>query len=79
MLGLESERGLRSAAERALETTVATYDLERGLPTRDISDLDPLADDDAEAGWGGLTAFSERVASVVADVMSRARGAAERA
>ena len=78
MLGLESERGLRSAAERALATSVATYYLERGLPTRDISNLDPLADDAAEAGWGGLTAFSERVAGVVADVMGRSRIAADR-
>ncbi len=71
MLGLEHERGLRRAAERVLQATVATYYLERGAPTRDISDLDPLAEEVAEAGWGGLTAFSERVATVVADVMAR--------
>ena len=71
MLGLEHERGLRAAAERSLEASIATYYFERGAPTRDISDLDPLADDAAEAGWGGLTAFSERVATVVADVTSR--------
>lgn len=71
MLGLEHERGLRSAAERSLTATIATYYFERGAPTRDISDLDPLAEDAAEAGWGGLTAFSERVATVVAEVTSR--------
>lgn len=78
MLGLEHERDLRRAAERALETTVATYYLERGAPTRDISDLDPLAEDAAEAGWGGLTAFSERVATVVAEVMARSARVAGR-
>lgn len=79
LIGLEHERGLRRAAERALETSVTTYYLERGAPTRDISDLDPLADDAAEAGWGGLTAFLERVATVVAYVMARPARVAERA
>lgn len=79
MIGLDHERGLRRAAERALETSVTTYYLERGVATLDISDLDPLAEDAAEAGWGGLTAFSERVATVVADVMSRSTPTAERA
>jgi len=72
MLGLEQERSLRSAAERSLTATITTYYFERGAPTRDISDLDPLAEDAAEAGWGGLTAFSERVATVVSEVTRRA-------
>lgn len=71
LLGLEHQGELRRAAEQALTSSVATYYLERGRPTRDISDLDPLAADADEAGWGGMTAFSERVANVVADVVAR--------
>ena len=38
--------------------------------TRDISALDPGAEDAAESGWGGLAEFSGRVADVVAGVVS---------
>lgn len=38
--------------------------------SRDISALDPDASDAEEAGWGGLTEFSGRVADVVASVVS---------
>ncbi len=71
LLGLEHHRELQRAAEQALSSSIATYYLERGRPTRDISDLDPLATNVDEAGWGGMTAFSERVTNVVADVMAR--------
>jgi hypothetical protein len=38
--------------------------------TKDISNLDPGVEDAAEAGWGGLTEFSGRVADVVASVVN---------
>ena len=38
---------------------------------RDISDLDPGAEDIAEGGWGGLTEFSGRVGDIVAEVANR--------
>jgi hypothetical protein len=38
--------------------------------TREISDLDPGAEDAAVSGWGGLTEFSGRVADIVAEVVS---------
>jgi hypothetical protein len=40
--------------------------------TRDISDLDPGAEDAAEAEWGGLTSFSGRVGKVVSKVVNAA-------
>jgi hypothetical protein len=61
----------RHAAEAALRATYRTYYLERGTAPRDISALDPLSEDPAESGWGGLTAFSDQVASVVARVVRR--------
>lgn len=38
--------------------------------THDISNLDPTADDEIEAGWGGLTSFSDRVGEVVSSVVN---------
>jgi len=41
--------------------------------TRDISNLDPGSENLEEAGWGGLTDFSGRVAEIVAEVANRRR------
>jgi hypothetical protein len=39
--------------------------------TRDISNLDPSSEEQAEAGWGGLTEWSGRIADIVADAAAR--------
>jgi hypothetical protein len=41
-----------------------------GHMVRDISALDPGADNPKEANWGGLTEFSGRVGEVVAEIVS---------
>lgn len=70
LLGIGGRREpYRRAAEAALRASYRTYYLERGASPRDISGLDPLSEDPAESGWGGLTAFSDQVASVVARVV----------
>jgi hypothetical protein len=51
-------------------TKVYYFDRDNGQ-TKDISDLDPGADDRVEAGWGGLSEFSGRVADVVAKAVAR--------
>jgi hypothetical protein len=58
-------------AEAALkkETKVYYFDRVRG-EAKDISNLDPGAVDETEAGWGGLGEFSGRVADVVARAVS---------
>jgi hypothetical protein len=38
--------------------------------TRDISHLDPASPEVAEAGWGGLTELSGRLADVVAETIA---------
>jgi hypothetical protein len=58
-----------AAAVLHKEATVYYFDPASGQ-ARDISNLDPGADDAAEWGWGGLTEFSGRVADVVAKVVS---------
>ena len=57
----------RSMADSVLQKTakVFYFDRKKG-ETRDISNLDPGAADAAEAGWGGLTEFSGRIADIVA-------------
>jgi len=54
----------------ALHATYRVYFLDIALETgkvtsRDISNLDPGSSDDAEAEWGGLTAFSSRFGDAV--------------
>jgi hypothetical protein len=57
---------------RKLATTVMTkvlrvfyFDRESGK-TRDISELDPSAEEEGQSGWGGLSEFSGRANRAVA-------------
>lgn len=58
-------------AKSALKKNAKVYyfDRENGY-ARDISDLDPGSTDQIEAGWGGLSEFSGRVADVVAKAVA---------
>ena len=70
-LGLSSGRRTRELAESALASELRVYYFSRDGTVRDISDLDPGAEDQDEAGWGGLTEFSGQVGDVVAEVAAR--------
>ncbi len=60
----------RKMAEAVLKKSARVYYFDgESKKTRDISNLDPGAEDAMEAGWGGLTAFSGHVADVVASTM----------
>ena len=61
---------MKAMAEKVLEKEARVYyfDAKSGR-AREISDLDPASEDAGEAGWGGLTEFSGRVADVVAGVV----------
>jgi len=63
---------MKTVAKAALSTEPKVYYFDRNGRTRDISSLDPGADDALEAGWGGLSEFSGRVADVVANVVNEA-------
>ncbi len=66
---------MRSMAETVLAKEARVYYFDpTSRQSRDISGLDPSADDVSEAGWGGLAEFSGRVADAVADVVAQARG-----
>ncbi len=60
-------------AEAVLTKTGKVHYFRQDGTTRDISNLDPGAEDAAEAGWGGLSEFSGRVGDVVSRVVSRAQ------
>lgn len=47
------------------------FDREKGT-TRDISDLDPSSEEEAEVGWGGLTEFNGRANEAVARAVANA-------
>lgn len=60
----------RKMAESVLKKKARVYYFDGvSKTTRDITGLDPGAEDAMEAGWGGLTEFSGHVADIVASVM----------
>ncbi len=62
----------RKMAKSVLKKKARVYYFDGG-EARDISGLDPGADDNIEAGWGGLTEFSGHVADVVASTVAEAK------
>lgn len=66
-------RKAKAMAAKVLAKKAKVYFFERGH-TKDISKLDPGSDDAAESGWGGLSAFSGRVADIVARVVNETGG-----
>jgi len=62
-------------AETALSKDAGVYYFDPGAgTTHDISKLDPAAREAMEAGWGGLTEFSGRVAEIVAEAVAASGG-----
>ena len=67
--GIENRGPLHLVAKAALEKDVRAYLLHFGqdgkVRSKDISSLDPSADDDDVSGWGGLTGFSSHFGDAV--------------
>ncbi len=61
---------MKRVAKSVIEKETKVYYFDRDGTTRDISELDPGSDDVLEAGWGGLSEFSGRIAEVVASVVN---------
>jgi len=66
---------MKAVAAAQLQKEAKVYFFDRNGRTHDISNLDPGSDDATEAGWGGLSEFSGRVADVVASVVNGSSGA----
>ncbi len=71
LLGLNHAPSATKLATAALESHLRVYYFSRGQAVRDISHLDPGAEDDAGREWGGLTSFSGVAGDVVASVADR--------
>lgn len=67
----QGNNDLKKIAKNALTKDYRVYFFERGKPVKDITSLDPGAEDEAISNWGDLNDFSGRSANVVAKVISR--------
>lgn len=66
--GVRESQSLRKVAEAALKKSYHAhlFEFREGkVNSKDISNLDPEADDEGESGWGGLTGFSSRFGDAV--------------
>jgi len=71
MFDVKPTPNMKAMADEVLTKDARVYYFDpKSRRTRDISNLDPDAEDPAEKGWGGLAEFSGRVADVVAEVVS---------
>lgn len=66
---VKSTPSLRKVAESALQKDyrvhLLAFEADRRVHSKEISGLDPEAEDEREAGWGGLTGFSSRFGDAV--------------
>jgi hypothetical protein len=68
--GVQNRGSMKKVAEAALEADLRCYLLsfsaaDSKVHSKDISSLDPGAEDDDVAGWGGLTGFSSNFSEAV--------------
>jgi hypothetical protein len=75
LFGVQATQTMKSMAEKVLRKDARVYYFDQASgETRDISSLYPGSEEAAEAGWGGLTEFSGRVADAVAEVVGSSEG-----
>jgi hypothetical protein len=75
LFDVEATQTMRSMAEKVLKKDARVYYFDQASgETCDISSLYPGSEEAAEAGWGGLTEFSGRVADAVAEVVGGSEG-----
>ena len=71
IFNVKTDASTRSLADAGLTIDAKVYYFGRDGEVRDISNLDPGAENDIESGWGGLTEFSGHVSQIVAKVANR--------
>jgi len=75
VFGVKPDRTLRDVAQAGLTKAVNVYHYDRESScVHDISQLDPSAQSNFEANWGGLSEFSERANAEVAAAAANANG-----
>jgi hypothetical protein len=73
VFSVKKTEAMRRVAKDALGRSARVFYFDPSGKTRDISELDPGSADATEAGWGGLSEFSGRVADVVAKAVNGSR------
>jgi hypothetical protein len=79
LLNLGSSEYAKSLGNAILAKECRVYAFSRDNIMRDISRLSPMADESAEAEWGGPVGFASRTGQVIADVVNRAEIKSKRA
>lgn len=74
VFNVSKTQSMKDVAKRALHKEMKVYYFDREGTTHDISNLNPGAEDETEAGWGGLSEFSGRVGDIVASVVNGSKG-----
>jgi hypothetical protein len=70
----ENTQSMRNLAKTVMEKSLKVFYFDRETgKTRDISELDPSAEEDGESGWGGLSEFSARANRAVARSVANAQ------
>ncbi len=71
VFGAPKTAGMVKLAETMMKKSQRTHYFDRASgTTKDISDLDPSAEEEGDAGWGGLSEFSARANEAVAKAVS---------
>ncbi|PIP05599.1 MAG: hypothetical protein CO012_08015 [Syntrophobacterales bacterium CG_4_8_14_3_um_filter_49_14] len=71
LFGIKESLPMKTMADKVLKKSARVYYFDRETgSTRDISNLDPGSTEATEAGWGGLSEFSGRVADIVSKVVA---------
>ena len=74
LFDIEATPKMKALADQICQKDLKVYFFDsKGKGTTDISDLDPSSENEGEAGWGGLTKFSGKIAEVVSDLESKSR------
>jgi hypothetical protein len=71
LFNLRADNSTRSLAKTALSKQMQVHYFQRDGVVKNISTLDPGAEDGATAGWGGLSEFSGHVGDIIARVVAR--------
>ncbi|MFW9595394.1 MAG: AAA family ATPase [Macromonas sp.] len=71
LLNLGASPYAKDLGKTVLDKDYRVYFFSRHNEVRDISRLNPAADELAEAEWGGLVGFASRTGQVIADVVNR--------
>ncbi|WP_291586674.1 AAA family ATPase [Comamonas sp. UBA7528] len=78
LFGLTASNKAKALGKAALEKDYRVYFLGRTSSATEISHLNPGADNEQEASWGGITGFSNKTNSAIAKAVNKAEARTKR-